>query len=59
MESQLTAAHVAAVFPFFFVLEHAEVAVIATLGDVVFFECFAHGATRLMGMGAVAETAVF
>ena len=59
MESQLTASHIAAVLTLFLILEHTEVAIVAALGNVVFFKCFAHDSARLMGMGAVAETAVF
>ena len=48
-----------AVFAVVFVVEHGEVALIATLGDVVVFEGLKHGTARLVGVGAVGETAVF
>ena len=47
-----------AIFAAVLVAEHAEVALITALGDIVILEGLQHGTTRLMGMGAVGEAAV-
>ena len=47
-----------AVFPLLLIVEHAEVGGIARLADATLFYGLAHGAVRLMGVGAVAIAAV-
>lgn len=46
-----------AIFIFVFVFEHAEIAVVAALGDKVLFDGCQYCTTRFMGVGAIAETA--
>ena len=48
-----------AVFVLVFVVEHREIRLIAALGDVVVFDSLEHGTAGLMGVGAVAEAALF
>ncbi len=47
-----------AVFSFLLVLEHGEIGSIATLGNQLVVNGCQHGATWLVGVGAVAEAAV-
>jgi hypothetical protein len=47
-----------AVFVFILVVEHGEVRLISTLGDVVVFYCLADGTTGFVGMCTVRETAL-
>ena len=48
-----------AIFAIIFIGEHGEIALIAALGDVMVFKGLEHGTARLVGVGAVGETAVF
>ena len=47
-----------AIFALVLILEHAEIALVARLGDVVVADSLQHGTARLMGMGAVGKAAV-
>ena len=46
------------VFSLLLIIEHREVRLIATHSNVMLLKGLEHSATRLMGMGAVRETAV-
>ena len=44
---------------FVFIFEHSQIALIATLRDIMVFQSLQHSTTRLVSMRAVAELAVF
>ena len=48
-----------AIFVFVFVVEHREIRLIPTLGNIMLFHCFQHRTTWLMGVGTVGEAALF
>ena len=48
-----------AIFVFVFVVEHREVRLITTLGDIMLFHRFQDGTTWLVGVGTVGEAALF
>lgn len=51
-------ARLVSIFPFLFILQDAEVTVVAGLGDEVFVEGREDGTTRLVGVGTVAEATI-